>query len=71
LWKQRSFGQKLKTVRKDGNVFAATVEGMQELLGDVLAATLALPLRLIIIALSKFARLMRAVKGQKQLPKMK
>jgi|TARA_B110000093_G_scaffold134103_1_gene143516 hypothetical protein len=52
-------------------VFAATVEGMQELLGDVLAATLALPLRLIIIALSKFARLMRAVKGQKQLPKMK
>ena len=71
MWKQRSFRQKLKTVRKDRNVFAATVEGMQELLGDVLAATLALPLRLIIIALSKFARLMRAVKGQKQLPKMK
>tara|TARA_B110000977_G_scaffold201162_1_gene294474 strand:+ start:7757 stop:8980 length:1224 start_codon:yes stop_codon:yes gene_type:complete len=69
--KSRLFGQKLKTTRKGGNVVGATVEGVSQLFGDMLAATLTLPLRLVFITLSKFARLMRAVKGQKQLPKMK
>ena len=69
--KSRLFGQKLKTTRNGGNVVGATVEGVSQLFGDMLAATLTLPLRLVFITLSKFARLMRAVKGQKQLPKMK
>ena len=66
-----SFGQALKTTRKNGDVVGAAVEGTKELMGDIIAAGLTLPLRVVFVLLSKFAKLVRAIKGQKQLPKMK
>jgi hypothetical protein len=66
-----SFGQKLKTKRRGGDGLGAAAEGARELIGDIVASGLTLPLRLVFILLAKFARLVRAVKGQKQLPKMR
>ena len=66
-----SFGQKLKTKRRGGDGLGAAAEGARELIGDIVALGLTLPLRLVFILLAKFARLVRAVKGQKQLPKMR
>ena len=66
-----SFGQKLKTARRGGDGLGAAAEGARELAGDIVALGLTLPLRLVFILLAKFARLVRAVKGEKQLPKMR
>ena len=65
------FGQTLKTKRRGGDAVGAAAEGASELVGDVIAAGLTLPLRLVFILLAKVARLVRAVKGEKQLPKMR
>jgi len=66
-----AFGQTLKTKRRGGDALGAAAEGARELAGDIVAAGLTLPLRLVFILLAKVARLVRAVKGQKQLPKMR
>ena len=66
-----AFGQTLKTRRRDGDALGAAAEGARELVGDVVAAGLTLPLRLVFVLLAKVARLVRAVKGEKQLPKMR
>ena len=65
------FGQTLKKKRRGGDALGAAAEGARELAGDIVAAGLTLPLRLVFILLAKVARLVRAVKGQKQLPKMR
>ena len=54
-----------------GNGAAAAAEGAAQLARDAVAGVLTLPLRGVFILLSKLARLARAVRGQKQLPKMK
>ena len=66
-----AFGQTLKKKRRGGDALGAAAEGARELAGDIVAAGLTLPLRLVFILLAKVARLVRAVKGQKQLPKMR
>ena len=66
------FGQTLKKKRRGGDALVgAAAEGARELAGDIVAAGLTLPLRLVFVLLAKVARLVRAVKGQKQLPKMR
>lgn len=65
------FGQALKKTRMGGNGAAAAAEGAAQLARDAVAGVLTLPLRGVFILLSKLARLARAVRGQKQLPKMK
>ena len=66
-----AFGQTLKKKRRGGDALGAAAEGARELAGDIVAAGLTLPLRLVFVLLAKVARLVRAVKGQKQLPKMR
>ena len=46
-------------------------EGAAQLARDAVAGVLTLPLRGVFILLSKLGRLARAVRGEKQLPKMK
>ena len=66
-----AFGQTLKKKRRGGDALGAAAEGARELAGDIVAAGLTLPLRLVFVLLAKVARLVRAIKGQKQLPKMR
>ena len=63
------FGQALKKTRKGGG--EAMAEGLTELARDVAAAILTLPLRALFLAVGKLGRLMRKLKGEKPLPKMK
>ena len=65
------FGQRLKKTRFGGDGVKAAAEGVRELAGDAVAAALTLPLRAVFVVLGKIARLVRAVKGEKQLPKMR
>ena len=65
------FGQALKKTRMEGNGAAAAAEGAAQLARDAVAGVLTLPLRGVFILLSKLGRLARAVRGEKQLPKMK
>ena len=64
------FGQALKAARKSSGV-AVAVEGLAELVRDVAATVLILPLRGLFILVSKLGRLVRRLKGEKPLPKMR
>ena len=64
------YGQGLKATRK-GSGAAAAAEGVAELARDAVAAVLTLPLRGLFVLVSKLARVVRRLKGQKPLPKMK
>lgn len=64
------FGQRLKAMRR-GDAAEAAVEGLVQLASDVAAAVFTLPLRGLFIAASQLARLVRRLKGEKPLPKMK
>ena len=65
----RCNGQRMKAARM-GHL-GATAEGLGELARDAVASVLTLPLRGLFILISRFARLVRTLKGEKQLPPMK
>ena len=64
-------GQALKKTRMEAERRAAAAEGAAQLARDAVAGVLTLPLRGVFILLSKLGRAARAVRGEKQLPKMK
>jgi len=63
-------GRRMKAARLGGEL-AALREGARELVRDAVAAALTLPLRGLFVLISKVAALVRAVKGEKQLPPMR
>ena len=63
-------GRRIKAARLGGE-FDAFKEGARELVRDAVAAALTLPLRGLFVLISKVAALVRAVKGEKQLPPMR
>ena len=63
-------GRRMKAARLGGEL-AALKEGARELFRDAVAAALTLPLRGLFVLISKVAALVRAVKGEKQLPPMR
>jgi hypothetical protein len=65
----RCNGQRMKAARM--GYLGATAEGLGELARDAVASVLTLPLRGLFILISRFARLVRTLKGEKQLPPMK